>query len=375
MNVNYKRRVCHLTSAHSSRDTRIFLKECSSLALCENYEVYLVAPDSPKNKQIEHDVNILRGVKRMHGSRLERFSRSVYQTYRVASSIRADIYHFHDPELIPVGLILKIKGKKVIYDAHEDLPRQTLSKSYIPRISRRLVASILEILEDISSRCFDAIVTATPHIRDRFLRKNPNTIDINNYPLISEFKNNCLSWGNKESSVCYIGAITEARGILSITEAMSQVQGKLLLGGKFSRTDEQKKASSSSGWANVEMLGYLDRLEVSRIFARSMAGLVLFHPAPNHIDSRPNKMFEYMSSGIPVIASDFPLWREIIEGNNCGLCVNPLDSNSIAQAINWILEHPHEAEKMGRNGREAIEREYNWGRESVKLIELYENSI
>lgn len=78
-----------------------------------------------------------------------------------------------------------------------------------------------------------------------------------------------------------------------------------------------------------------------------------------------------MSAGIPVIASDFPLWKEIVEGSGCGLLVNPLDPEAIAEAIKWLLENPEKAETMGKRGRKAIEECYNWDKESVKLISFY----
>ena len=102
-----------------------------------------------------------------------------------------------------------------------------------------------------------------------------------------------------------------------------------------------------------------------------MAGLVTFYPLPNHVDAQPNKMFEYMSSGLPVIASNFPLWKKIIEGNKCGLCVDPLDPAAIAKAIDYIVSHPDEARAMGENGKRAVYEKYNWGVESEKLISLY----
>ncbi|MBD3768073.1 MAG: glycosyltransferase, partial [Gammaproteobacteria bacterium] len=100
-------------------------------------------------------------------------------------------------------------------------------------------------------------------------------------------------------------------------------------------------------------------------------GLVTFLPAPNHIDAQPNKMFEYMSAGLPIITSIFPLWREIVEGNQCGLCVDPLDPQAIGEAIQYLIDNPVEAEQMGKNGRQAVEQKYNWTIEEQKLLDLY----
>jgi glycosyltransferase involved in cell wall biosynthesis len=96
---------------------------------------------------------------------------------------------------------------------------------------------------------------------------------------------------------------------------------------------------------------------------------------PNHIDAQPNKMFEYMSAGLPLIASDFPLWREIVEGNDCGVCVDPADPAAIAEAIDRLVENPDLARRMGENGQRAVHERYNWAIEEKKLLALYDTVL
>ncbi|NEP55944.1 MAG: glycosyltransferase family 4 protein [Symploca sp. SIO2G7] len=365
-------KIAHLTSVHPRYDTRILLKECRALATLGNYQVNLIVADGKGDQHSEcvriFDVNVTK-------RRINRIIATPWRIWQKARLVDTHIYHFHDPELIFIGLLLRASGKKVIYDVHEDLPRQTLGKYYIPQRLRKITALGLELIENFAAKYFDTIVTATPHIRDRFLKLDCNAIDVNNYPILSELHTPNLNWQQKEKAVCYVGGITEIRGIFTMIEAMSQVEGKLFLGGDFSSFQEKEQAIKTQGWSNINELGYLNREEVAQTLEKSMAGLVVLHPLINYLDALPVKMFEYMSASLPIIASNFPLWRQIIEKNNCGICVDPLNPQEIAQAIQWIFDHPQEAEQIGKNGRKAVEEKYNWETESKKLLALYQELL
>jgi len=358
-------KVCILTSVHPPFDTRIFHKEATSLAKA-GYDVILIAQHDKEDTVDGIRIVPLPKPK----NRLVRMTKTVWMAYRKALKIDADIYHFHDPELIPIGLLLKRHGKQVIYDVHEDVPKQNLSKIYIPAAFRKPISAIIEILEAFSAKRFDGLVTATPFINKRFLRLGANAVNVNNYPLASELYPAENQWEGKEKAVCYVGGISGIRGAFEMVEAIEKTGYRLLLAGDIDPAIENN-LRRMPGWRQVEALGFIDREGVRTTAARSMGGLVVLHPTINYRDGLPVKMFEYMSAGIPVIASNFPLWREIIEGADCGICVDPLNPEEIADAIRWIIEHPVEASWMGENGRKAVEERYNWGIEEKKLLEFY----
>jgi glycosyltransferase involved in cell wall biosynthesis len=284
------------------------------------------------------------------------------------------LYHFHDPELIPVGLVLRALGKRVVYDVHEDLPRQILSKYWIPPILRGVVAKTAALAEWVAGKAMSGIVAATPAIARRF--PPHKTVVVQNFPLLFEFAHGEEApYSSRPMLIAYVGGITAIRGAVEMVRAMEHLPedpgARLVLAGTFSPPELEAEVRKLPGWRHVDFLGWQARSGVSHLLASSRVGLVLFHPEPNHLEAQPNKLFEYMAAGIPVVASNFPLWREIVEGEKCGLTVDPLDPKAIAEAIRWLLEHPEEAEEMGKRGRRAVVEKYNWEREAEKLLDLY----
>ena len=291
--------------------------------------------------------------------------------FEKAKEINAEIYHFHDPELIPVGLELKKLGKKVIYDVHEDVPRQILSKPYIPRFIRPAVSKLFEIYENRAAKRFDGIVAATPFIRDRFLKLNPNTVDVNNFPKLSEFLVP-VSWKERRNEICYIGGISRIRGIVELVKSLEYIDITLHLAGNFESEKLKNEVMTLPGWKKVKYYGFVDRNNVKEILSSVKIGVIPLHPVKNYLDSLPIKMFEYMAAGLAVIASDFPLWQEIVEKHKCGICVDPFSPRAIAIAVKKLLEEDAIAKEMGINGRKLVETKYNWETEEKKLISLYE---
>jgi len=365
-------KVVHLTSVHPPSDIRIFFKECRSLAAA-GYEVVLVTPGGKDRFVDGVQVRAITKAAR----RLERMTKTVWAVYRAAIRERAEIYHFHDPELIPVGLLLSLRGKRVIYDIHEDVPRLILSKYYLPVWVRSFIGNVVEVIENFAARRLSALVSATPHITKRFRHLNARVVTVQNFPLLGELADDtpATSWQRREAAVAYIGTIMVSRSIREMVGALGLLPenraAELLLAGTYFPESLRDEVIELPGWERVRELGFLDRRAVKQALGRVRAGLVLLYPEPNYVYSQPIKMFEYMAAGIPVIASDFPLLREIVEGADCGRLVDPLDPRAIADAIEYLLGYPEKAEEMGRNGRRAVEERYNWENEKRKLLALY----
>jgi len=367
------KKICILTSVHHALDVRIFHKEAKTLANA-GYDVSLIAQHD--KEEIVDGIRIIPLPKPKN--RLVRMLFLTRKAYKLALEQKADIYHFHDPELLPRMLKLKKKTKaKIIYDVHEDVPKQILSKHWIPEILRKPAACIFNIYEKSIAKKFDYVITATPHIKENFTQKN--VIDIKNYPVVQNlknFKNQNESKKNDFFTLIYAGGLSRLRGIKEIIQSLNFVSPKypirLQLLGEFDDKIFEQEIRRLKKWEKVDFLGWVPQKETIKHLSGAGIGLVCFWPEPNHINAMPNKIFEYAIAGLPIIASNFPLWKEIIEGNNCGICVNPLNPKEIAKAIEYLIEHPNEAKIMGENGRKAVLEKYNWENESKKLLEVYE---
>jgi glycosyltransferase involved in cell wall biosynthesis len=364
--------VCHLSSVHRGLDIRIYHKQCVSLAQA-GFEVYLVigATTAEVAEAARAGVTVVPLDGLADAGRLHRMLVRSWRCYRLARAVEADVYHLHDPELIPYGLLLNWQGKKVILDLHEDLRGDIHAKHWIPGPLRHALGKLMRGLEHFAARRVAAVVVATPHIGTLFEHSATRLAVVRNFPVIGELAGAPLPARQERDCVCYAGAINESRGIRQTIRALAMAPCKLLLAGRFDSPELREELRAYPGWRQVEECGFVDRGDVAKIMARSFCGLVTLHPEPNYIQSLPIKLFEYMSAGVPVIASDFPLWRQIIDEAGCGLCVDPGNPDEIARAINYLRTHPAQVEQMGDNGRRAVASLYRWDREAARLVALY----
>ncbi len=367
-----KKKVCILTSAHYVFDTRIFHKQAKTLAK-EGYAVTLIARN--EKNEIVNLVKIVALPKAKN--RIHRIFWLVPKAFRLALKQKADIYHFHDPELLPIGVFLKLlTGKRVIYDVHEDYNKQILSKPYFPKITRKGVAFLVKMVEYCSCKFFDGIVTATDDISKNFLY-HKNVVNVRNFPIISYFFDIKKNYKSEKDvfNLVYIGNLDEIRGIVHMVQALEFINSsrkvKLTLCGNFLQEEYEAKVRNLKGFEKVNYCSFIEHEKIPELLKGSDVGIVCLHPIANYLTALPIKMFEYMAASLPVIASNFPLWKEIVEVNRCGICVDPLNIEKIAKAIEYFIEQPELIKEMGENGRRMVLEKHNWEKESKKLLKLY----
>jgi len=357
------------TSVHQWNDVRIFHKEAISLS--KKYNVELHAP-AEFNYRIVKNVNIYGLPKWQKVLERKRIRKELWKRIKKTD---ADIFHFHDPELIIIGLYLKIIKKKiVIYDVHENVAKQILNKDYIPTIFiRKLISILFSIIEKIAISSFDGVIVAG----DDILKSYSKRTVINNYPLI-ETKD--ISMNDNDNSLIYLGGITKIRGVEEILKAIVIVNKKenrnlkLKLIGEFS--DKEFKEFLLSKYSKViQFYGWRKRQEAMDETRKSIIGLVLYLPVQNHKFLRSNKIFEYMEVGIPILYSNFSDWCNKLDKYDVGLSADPTDPHDIADKICWLLDNPSKASLMGKNGKRTIKNQFNWYMEEKKLFNLYRKFI
>jgi glycosyltransferase involved in cell wall biosynthesis len=368
-----KHKVVHLTSVHRPDDVRIYLKECRSLSHA-GYKVNLVVPASAR-KSVEGITFTPIPIPKSRKDRMLNTTRAIYQA---ALSSDGDIYHFHDPELMPVGMLLKVKGKRVIYDVHEELSHDILDKSWMPSWIRPLVASGAEIFEKSASKFYDGIIVSRPSLFDRFPKHK--TVLVHNYPILGELMTSkAIPFTSRPKIGAYLGGLSAERGLRQIIDALAQLPDScdftLHVAGTISPPQLEKELKHLPGWHRIRLLGWQSRNKVAELLNTARFGIVMFLPIANHLQSEPTKIFEYLSSGLPIVAADLPHWRKIVSSNDFGLLADPFDPKAIAYSILWMLDHPEEAEEMGKLGITAVREKFNWDHEKVKLLALYDKIL
>lgn len=362
------RLIVHVSTVHDWNDSRIFSRMCRSLAAHGHRVVLLAVSDAER---------VVDGVRIVPvpaaRNRLGRLAGNLPRVAAAAWRMRAAIYHLHDPELIPLIPLLRLRGAKVIYDAHEDLAAQILEKEYIPAPLRPAVAGIGALLCTFADRTASHTVAASPKVAEAF-RPQRCTV-IRNYPEELPDVADAPPYPRREPRVVYVGGLTRARGVEQMVDALAHAElperWRFRMIGPHSPDDLIDRLRRRPGWARVEFRGAVSPSEARRLTGECRIGLALLQPIGQYVDVLPTKLFEYMSMGIPVVASDYPQCREVVQDSDCGLLVDPTDPAAIGAAIAELVADPARAQAMGERGRAAVGRRYHWAGQAQALLEVY----
>lgn len=367
-------RVVHVTSVHRTFDTRIFQKECRTLADL-GHRVVLVTPHA--QSEARHGVRI-KALPRP-ANRFVRMALTARRAVREALDVGGDVYHLHDPELLPWWRLIADPDVKVVYDMHENLSAQIRTKEWLPRGTRPLVSwAMRPLLKRLLHNI--PVVFAEQSYRDDFPWVK-ESLTVQNLPRL-DCMDEMVRPRFDRSTIGYVGGVTRNRGSVVTLRALARLQERgLRVGwecvGPVSRRHraELESVRSELGVEGVRWRGYLPPQEAWSRMARCHVGLAVLRPVPNYVGSYPTKLFEYMALGLPVVASDVPLYREIVEEVGCGVLVDPDDPEDVSDGIASILEDDEESRRMARRGRSAVEDRYNWAAEADRLFGFYERVL
>lgn len=310
--------------------------------------------------------------------KLDRVLRSPWLTLRLALRARADVYHFHDPELLLVGCALKGLGKRVIYDVHEDYSQKFRSRG-LPLGVGEIAARLFRLFESACAWWFDHMVTADSHVASLFPKKK--TTVIANYPpleFVREPHSHRLGAASKVLRLAYVGGISRARGIPQILRALDLLEEGVA---------ELHIAGTCQDEALLELLrrhprvvfhGVLPWERVSDLLRQADVGMLTLLPIPAFLycpGENVIKLWEYLGMSLPVVVSNFPRLGALIEKLKVGITVDPEDPAAIAAAIRRLHGDPELRRRLGENGRMTVLNERNWEAEAVKLLAVYERLV
>lgn len=361
-------RVLQASTAHPLTDNRITYKHSAALAEA-GHEVHVAGrpPTPPVASLTFHELTPRAG-------RVGRAAGGSRDLWNLIRRIRPDVVQLHDPELLPLGLALRaFSSTKVVFDLHEDLPAQILTKPHVPRMFRLPASLASRALLRVASAGLHAVVIAEPSYAPLVGRRK--TWLVQNFPWLRDYpardpKNACPKNPTDRFDVVYVGAISFARGLDVMVAAAQRACDDVVL--TLAGRPEQR-GSELLGSQNPQHLRYLGTLPPPSIPALLMAcdaGLVVLKPTPNYIASQPTKLFEYMASGLPFIASSFTSWRSLI-GEGAGLWVDPDSVDELTNSIRLLAQDPAMSAEMGRRGRAMVEERFNYEHESERLVQLH----
>lgn len=365
-------KVCHITSVHPTEDVRIFQKECVSLARA-GYDVTLVQQGESYEKDGVHITSFGAPA----SSRLRRMLFTARRAYKKALASDAEVYHLHDPELLPYGMKLKRKGKKVIFDSHEDVPNDILEKRWIPAPLRKLISRGYARYEAYCFSRLDGVIGVTPVLCRRLEKCSRRNAMVTNYPVLVEDLPRPAFQSRK---VVFPGLLSESWNIHILLRAAERIEDVTVeLRARQGTGTYEAALRKLPGWEKVNFPGRVSHSEVLRLLSECSCGAALLkkniHGYGDTGTLGNTKLFEYMMAGLPFVCTDFILWKEIVDRWQCGICVDPENVEEVSSAIQYLLDHPEEARRMGENGRRAVKEEFNWDVEEKKLLALYEEIL
>lgn len=364
-----KATVCQLSTLHYALDTRIFYKYAQTLI--KHYDVIVIGIHP--NKEIIEGVQIIPF--KIYKNRTWRLFTSWIKMFRMALKTKADLFHIHDPELLPCALLLHIIGKKVIIDVHENIAADIFDKDWIK--FKKTTYYIFNYIESIACKRIPVILAESSY-EHRYKQISKSITTVHNY-VSPAFFSELQGFNRNPLHLFYMGIVLENRCVFEIIATIKELHDRgykvhfHCVGQRYSKLIQEieKDEIYEKFKAYIHFYGRKNLLEGYKISQQCGIGLCLIKPMSNSIESKPTKIFEYMAIGLPIITSDFKLYKKLVSENGVGMNVNPLSVEEISNAIEKLINAPHQIKEMSEKGKSLVNTRYNWKTEAKKLEEKY----
>ncbi len=355
-------KVAILAPVHAYDDIRVFRKEAVTLAAAGNdVTLYARTPDGSPLRDSGVRVEPV-----SYRNRLQRFA-LLPRLAHAAVKQRADIYHLHNPDTLPIAFWLRLRGRRVVYDTHEDFRTEIMLRRWLPAALRRPAAAAVSAAESVAGRTLDAVIVT----QEQITRRIPRAVVIGNPPIVDAAAARAAADTRAERDsgprivLGYVGGISADRGLFRMLDLVAAMDAerptRLLLIGYPVNDDALQRAQELPQWRLVDFAGRLPQEQAFRELAAADVGLILFEDVASHGFIDPNKIYEYMALGLPFVATGFPDWQSRIGPARAGLFLQP--GQSVAAAAVEVLRFAADRAELaaaGRRGAEYVVGTYSW---------------
>ena len=369
--------ICIITSSHGRNDIRMFQKQTITLSR-NGFKVIYVVADGKEDTIGDNYLITSLGI--LAKGKIDRLLRLSSRLLPKVYAIKADVYQICDPELITLGVMLKNRGCCVIFDSVEDW------EGYYAGMYSGITAKILSrtmtfVLKRYLNR-FNLVLVMSPNIQKRLELYAPGKVRIvSNYPITEGYLNiprvDKSDYLSNKNQLIYCGSVydfSEQESVVRAIGATNTNTSYLIVGSipQHRRPILEELTKTNK----LRLVSWVQKNELIQLYRSSICGVVIFDYTPVCCNKEgqmgSNKIFEYMLEGLPVICTDFELWKKlIIDKYKCGICVNPKSEKEISEAITYLVENKEEAYEMGQRGRDAVLSEFNWESQAQKYINIF----
>jgi len=365
--------ICHLTLGHTPYDDRIYYKECWGIRHWAD-RVTVIGKETEIPETTYPEIEVLTFP---WGNLLQRFGKA----FDLAVDLQADIYHLHEPELLPMIPLLRNRTSAAfVYDMHEPLAEVILDFSRNPWYQRYATALAMGGYERLLLSLPNSVIFTSKILSSEFQKYTRHSTILYNFPRLDLFESAPGEERGTQYTVLYQGQIAPSRGIVDLVKGFylyyrEHQQGRLRLVGSVSSPEFRRTLLGAFSYFNLTHAAALEQAvphtSMRPILQSASVGIMALHPTPAFRKSVQIKTFEYMATGLPVIAGNYASAHQFVASRNAGIVLEETTPRTIAGALGDLYTHPEKRRQMGQRGQQAVHEQWNWSAMNRKLQHLY----